>query len=88
MLSELSDRQAVWDQVLAGVAELKPDIEDLAAQSALASEGVIDSFDVILIVGQFEDVFGVRIPGSEIVPEAFDSIDAMVDLVLRNHGVA
>jgi acyl carrier protein len=49
----------------------------------LISDGIIDSFEIIMLVTEFEKVFGVNISGDEIVPESFVTVSAMTALISR-----
>lgn len=43
--------------------------------------GYLDSFDLITLVADLEDTFGVKINGALIVPESFQSVDSIMNLV-------
>ena len=47
----------------------------------LLSGGIIDSFDIVNIVSLFESRFNVSIDAEDILPENFQSIEAMSKLV-------
>lgn len=42
---------------------------------------ILDSITLVEIVSEFMDVFDIDIPYEEIIPENFNSVDAMVKLV-------
>lgn len=49
--------------------------------SALIDEGILDSVTLVEIVTELMDAFEIEIPYEEVIPENFNSIDAMVKLV-------
>lgn len=57
-----------------------PMIEDLDANNFI-EDGLLDSFDIVTLVSEFDKAFGISIDGEKIVPEYFNSVDDMVKLV-------
>lgn len=57
-----------------------PDI-DFESSGELVDSGVLSSFIVVNIISLFTVEFGVAIPYEEIIPENFNSLDAMAALV-------
>jgi acyl carrier protein len=47
-------------------------------------DGLLDSFDVILITSAIEGVFKIEISGDEITPENFSSLRSLEELILRS----
>jgi len=45
--------------------------------------GVLDSYDLIMLVSGLEEHFGIVIDGADIVPENFRSIEAILLLLAR-----
>ncbi len=70
------------EQVMKILEELRPDV-DFAKETALIDDGVLDSFDIVSLVGELNDNFGVEINVDDLLPENFNSADAMVELVTR-----
>lgn len=67
-------------ELLRILQELHPEA-DFLAPGGLVGGGVLDSFDVIAIVGEIHERLGVALPPEEIVPENFDSYARLLALV-------
>ena len=44
---------------------------------------ILDSFEVVAIIGELSEAFGIEITVDEMVPENFNSAEAMETLVKR-----
>jgi acyl carrier protein len=62
--------------------DLHPDI-DFNMCNTLIDDGIIDSFDIVSIIAEVNDTFDVVIPAEEIVPENFNSAQALYELIER-----
>ena len=49
----------------------------------LVDDGILDSMSLVEIISIFTMQYGITIPYEEIVPENFNSVDAMVELVKK-----
>ncbi|MBR4913593.1 MAG: acyl carrier protein [Bacteroidales bacterium] len=70
------------DQILAILKEVKP-IKNLENVSDIIEGGYIDSFELMSIIACFSDRFGIEISVEDLVPENFNSVDAMTQMVDR-----
>jgi len=61
---------------------IHPDVDFLSNHS-LIDDGVLDSFDIITIIADISDKFDVTITANEIIPENFNSAEALYALVER-----
>lgn len=61
---------------------IRPDI-DFDNESALIDDGFLDSFDVVSIISEIDDVFGVQIRINELDPENFNSAQSIWDLIQK-----
>ena len=60
---------------------------DYEQEQRLVDEGYIDSLDLTAIILELEGAFQVRINPSEIEPENFNSVDAILDMIRRYQSV-
>ena len=65
--------------------ELRPDV-DFANEKSLVSGGVLDSFDILSLVGQLNDEFDITIRPANLVPENFNSAEGMLSLIEKRQG--
>lgn len=63
---------------------LKDIVSDIDVESTtLIDDGDLESLDIVALVGALNDEFDVEITVDDLVPENFNSVDAMVDLIVR-----
>ena len=70
------------DELLEILEDLHPDV-DFETCTTLIDDGIIDSFDIVSIISEVNDVFDVVIPPEEIAPENFNSAQALYELIER-----
>jgi Phosphopantetheine attachment site. len=68
------------EQLLNILQGIRSDV-DFEKEESLIDGNVLDSFDIVTIVGGMEDAFGIEISASDIIPENFNTVKAMMELV-------
>lgn len=69
------------NKIIEILTEIRPEFDFNVDDTDFMSKGMLDSFDIISIVSDIEDAFGYAIDGAKILPENFDSIEAILNLI-------
>ena len=67
------------------LTELRPEV-DFATETQLIDDGILDSFDLVSLIGEINDSFDVEISFDDIEPENFNSVEAMEKLIQKLQG--
>ena len=78
--STVKERNAMKEQVLNILQDIRPDV-DFENEKLLIDGGVLDSFDIISIVQEFNEAFGIDIDVEDLEPANFNTIEAMMELI-------
>lgn len=73
------------DKLLKILGEVRPDI-DFAKENQLIDGEVLDSFDIITIVMEINDVFKIEIDPEDLEAENFNSAEAIWKLIQEYSG--
>ena len=68
------------DTILEILQDIRSDI-DFESETELVDAGMLTSLDIVAIVSELNDEFDVDISPDDLLPENFNSVDAMVDLI-------
>ncbi len=68
------------EQVLAILKEVKP-TKNLESITDIIEGGYIDSFELMSLVMMLNEAFGIEITIDELIPENFNSVDAIVSMI-------
>ena len=68
------------EKLLKILTDLRPDV-DFEAETALVSDGVLDSFDIVSLVAELNSEFDITIGVDDLEEENFDTVDAMLKLI-------
>lgn len=70
------------DELLEILEEMHPDV-DFENTDTLIDDGILDSFDIVFLISQIKEVFDVKIGAEHIVPENFNSAEAIWELIKK-----
>ena len=70
------------DELLELLEDIKPAV-DFRTCTGLIDDGYLDSFDILSIVSELNDAFGIEISPVDIIPENFNSAQALWNMVER-----
>ena len=68
------------EEILEILMGMHPEV-DFETEDSLIDSRVLDSFDIVSLVGELTERFDIEIGPEELTPENFNSIDAIVELV-------
>ncbi len=68
------------EQLLELLKGVRPDV-DFENETELIDDGILDSFDVVSIISEIDNQFGVQIRITELDPENFNSAEAIWNLI-------
>ena len=71
------------EKVIEILEDIRSDIDFNNLDQKLIDDDILDSFDIISIVGEFNEAFDIEISVDELLPENFNSPDAMVELITK-----
>ena len=70
------------DELLEIVQNLHPDV-DFENETELIEGGILDSFDIVTLISEISETFDVTISAEYIVPENFNSAQALYELIQK-----
>ena len=73
------------EKIISILSGLRPEF-DFSKPENFIDEGMLDSFDIINLVSALESSFNISIPGIDILPDNFSSVDSIENL-LKKFGV-
>jgi acyl carrier protein len=68
------------EQLMEILEELRPDV-DFEKEKQLITDGILDSFDIVSLVGELNDAFDIEIQVGNLVPDNFNSTEGMIALI-------
>ena len=70
------------DELLELLEDIKPTV-DFRTCTGLIDDGYLDSFDILSIVSELNDAYGIEISPVDIITENFNSAQALWNMVER-----
>ena len=69
------------EQVIDMLDQIKDDV-DFSKAVNLVDDRILDSFDILSIIGAIDDEFDVSVPAKDIVPQNFNTAQGIYQMVL------
>ena len=70
------------EQLLEILTDVRPDV-DFEKEKKLIDDSILDSFDIISIVSELNEHFGIAIDADYLEAENFNSVEAIYELVQK-----
>ena len=68
------------EELMEILEELRPDV-DFENEKQLITDGILESFDIVALVGELSDAFDIELLVEDLVPDNFNSIEGMMELI-------
>lgn len=62
--------------------DLRSDV-DFETETQLVTDGVLESFDIVALVAAMTETFDIDIQAKDLLPENFNSFEAMLRMITR-----
>ena len=72
------------EQVIKILTDLRPEFDFTKEGLNFIEEGMLDSFDIVSLVNELDNQYGISIDGLDIVPDNFCSVESIVALLIKN----
>ena len=69
-------------QLIEILASVRPDV-NFQEEDALIDDEILSSFDIIVMVSEINVQYGIEIRVDDLLPENFNSVDALLELIER-----
>ena len=70
------------DQLIEILSSIRPDV-DFEKEDALIDDEILTSFDIIAMVSEINVQYGIEIQVDDLLPENFNSVEAIMELIER-----
>ena len=72
------------EKIIKILSEIRPEFDFTQEGIDFIEEGMIDSFDLVTLVSELDNAFGISIDGVDIISDNFCSVDAIANLLVKN----
>lgn len=72
------------EKIIEILTDLRPEFDFAQEGISFIEEGMIDSFDLVALVSDLEQQYGISIDGVDVVPENFESLEAIEKLIKKS----
>jgi acyl carrier protein len=75
----------IMEELMEILEDVCPDV-DFENETALVDDKIFSSFDILSIVSEISETFGIKLTPAEIIPENFNSAQALWNMIQRMRG--
>jgi methoxymalonate biosynthesis acyl carrier protein len=72
----------VENEILSILARIRPEF-DFRKSGNFIEDGMLDSFDMVILVGELDKTYSISIDGADIVPENFANLESIRRLLIK-----
>ncbi len=62
--------------------KIRPEVDYLSSKDFI-TDGLLDSFDLLILVSELDSHYAISIDGTDIIPENFENIDSIHSLISK-----
>lgn len=70
------------NEILSILARIRPEF-DFRKSGNFIEDGMLDSFDMVILVGELDKTYSISIDGADIVPENFANLESIRRLLIK-----
>ena len=70
------------EDLLQILSDLHPEV-DFETEEGLIDNGILDSFDIVTLITEIGETFDITISAEHIIPENFNSANALYELIQK-----
>lgn len=70
------------DKLIEILNGLRPGV-DFVSQTKIVDDGILDSMTIARLIGLLEDEYDIEFEVTDLVPENFNSVEAMMNMIER-----
>jgi len=70
------------EKLMSILRDLHPDV-DFQKETELVTKSILDSFDIVTLVAEVDEQYGVQLSAEDLLPENFNSAQALYGLIRR-----
>lgn len=70
------------EELMEILGRLRPEVE-FERETGLMDDNILDSFDMVSLIGEINEAFDIEVSFDDIEPENFNSVDAMLELIRK-----
>lgn len=74
----------MMEQLMNILLDINPDL-NYEKETSLVDDGVFDSFEIMEIISEIEEKFGIDIDPDDIIAENFNSAENIMKLITKRH---